>query len=51
MVADIRLLQGKIVEDLEEQPKNFTKLMEELALEILTEEELAVASTPSKVAS
>ena len=27
MVADIRLLQGKIIEDLDQNPKNFTKLM------------------------
>lgn len=44
MVADIQLLQGKIIEDLDQYPKNFTKLMEELALEILTDEELAIAS-------
>ena len=45
MVADIQLLQGKIVEDLDQYPKNFTKLMEELALEILTDEDLAIASS------
>ena len=46
MVADIQLLQGKIVEDPDTQPpKHFLKLMEELALEILTEEDLAVASS------
>ena len=45
MVADIQLLQGKIVQDPESQkPKNFMKLMEELALEILSEEEVAVAA-------
>ena len=44
MVIDIQLLQGKIVEDLDQHPKNFTRLMEELALEILTDEELAIAS-------
>jgi hypothetical protein len=44
MVADIQLLQGKIIEDLDQYPKNFTKLMEELALEILSEEDLAIAS-------
>lgn len=44
MVADIQLLQGKIIEDLDLQPKNFSKLMEELALEILSDEELAIAS-------
>ena len=49
MVADIRLLQGKVVEDLEQNPKNFTKLMEELALEILTDEELAVAADIRRV--
>ena len=48
MVADIQLLQGKIVEDLDLHPKNFTKLLEELALEILTDEELAVASSISR---
>ncbi len=44
MVADIQLLQGKMIEDLDQCPKNFTKLMEELALEILMDEELAIAS-------
>lgn len=39
MVIDIRLLQGKIIEDLDQNPKNFTYLMEELVLEILAEEE------------
>lgn len=38
MVADIRLLQGKIIDDLELYPKNFTQLMEELALEILEDQ-------------
>ena len=47
MVADIQLLQGKIIEDLDQYPKNFTKLMEELALEILTDEELAIAGQSS----
>ena len=45
MVADIQLLQGKIIEDLDQYPKNFTRLMEELALEILTDEELAIAGS------
>jgi hypothetical protein len=48
MVADIQLLQGKIVEDPDQRPKNTVKLMEELALEILTQEELAVAATLQK---
>jgi hypothetical protein len=39
MVADIRLLQGKIIEDLELKPKNYSKLIEELTLEILGDEE------------
>jgi hypothetical protein len=39
MVADIRLLQGKIIEDLDQNPKNFTKLMEELALEIVEDQQ------------
>lgn len=39
MVADIRLLQGKIVEDPEMRTKNISKLIEELAIEILTEEQ------------
>jgi hypothetical protein len=50
MVADIRLLQGKIVEDPDLRSKNVSKLIHELALEILSEEEhLPVApkdSTP-----
>ena len=45
MVADIQLLQGKIIEDLDRNPKNFTKLMEELALEILSDEEAAIAGS------
>lgn len=45
MVADIRLLQGKIVEDLDQEPKNFTRLMEELVLEIIQDEDLAIASS------
>ena len=45
MVADIQLLQGKVIQDLEQNPNNFTKLMEELALEILSDEELAIASS------
>ena len=49
MVADIQLLQGKIVEDLDQHPKNFTKLMEELALEILSDEDLAIASSATTI--
>ncbi len=48
MVADIRLLQGKLIENPEQGSKNISKLIEELALEILTEEELAVAAAPEK---
>ena len=44
MTVDIQLLQGKIVKDPDQRPKNVLKLIEELALEILSEEELAVAS-------
>ncbi len=36
MVADIRLLQGKIVEDPDLKPKNVSRLIHELALEILS---------------
>ncbi len=39
MVADIRLLQGKIIEDLDQKPKNFSKLIEELAAEIIADDE------------
>lgn len=46
MVADIRLLQGKIIQDLDQNPKDFTKLIEELALEVLAETE-ETGSTPS----
>jgi hypothetical protein len=45
MVADIRLLQGKIVEDPELRSKSVSKLIHELALEILSEEELAAAAS------
>jgi hypothetical protein len=51
MVADIRLLQGKLIGDPELGNKNVSKLIEELALEILSEEELAVASTVSSTMS
>ena len=50
MVADIRLLQGKLIENPEQGSKNISKLIEELALEILSEEELAVAMAPVKPA-
>ena len=49
MVADIRLLQGKIVEDPELKPKNVSKLIHELALEILSEEEAAGARSGNAV--
>lgn len=45
MVADIEWLQGKIVQDPEAGNKNVSKLIQELALEILTEEEIAIASS------
>jgi hypothetical protein len=48
MVANIQLLQGKVVEDPELRPKNVSKLIQELALEILSEEELAVAASESR---
>jgi hypothetical protein len=44
MVADIQLLQGKIIEDPDQRAKNITRLIEELALEILSDEELAMAA-------
>jgi hypothetical protein len=47
MVADIQLLQGKIVEDPGLRQKNVAKLIEEFALEILSEEDLAVAASGS----
>jgi len=47
MVADIQLLQGKIIDDPETRMKNVSTLIEELALEILSEDELAVAATVS----
>ncbi len=46
MVADIQILQGKIIDDPEQRTKNISRLIEELALEILTEEELAIAIAP-----
>lgn len=51
MVADIQLLQGKIVQDPDSRPHAAVRLMEELALEILTQEELALAGTLSREAS
>lgn len=47
MVADIRLLQGKIIDNPDQRVKNISKLIEELALEILSEEDAAVAAAPS----
>jgi|GEM_PF-2129534 len=50
MVADIRLLQGKLIENPDEvgttQPGLVPKFIEELALEILSDEELVAAVTP-----
>ncbi len=50
MVADIQLLQGKVVEDPENArvKLNMAKLIEELALEILSDEDLAQAATVSR---
>jgi hypothetical protein len=48
MVADIEWLQGKIVQDPEAGNKNVSKLIQELALEILSEEEAAIASSGSR---
>jgi hypothetical protein len=45
MVADIQLLQGKIVEDPENRAKNISRLIEELALEILADIDLDAAVT------
>jgi hypothetical protein len=47
MVADIRLLQGKLIQNPEQSSKNVSKLIEELALEILSEEEHSIAAAPS----
>jgi hypothetical protein len=47
MVADIQLLQGKIIDDPEQRTKNISRLIEELALEILAEEDLAGAAAYS----
>jgi hypothetical protein len=51
MVADIKLLQGKIVEDPDLRPKNVSKLIEELALEILAEDSLAENIAPTEIKS
>ena len=47
MVADIQLLQGKIIDDPDQRVKNISKLIEELALEILSEEDAAIAGAVS----
>ena len=47
MVADIQLLQGKIVENPDERMKNVSLLIRELALEILSEEEQALSRAPA----
>jgi len=46
MVADIQLLQGKIVENPDDRTKNVSLLIRELALEILSEEEQSIARAP-----
>ncbi len=50
MVADIELLQGKIIQDPDRHPKNVSALIEELALEILSDEDLAIAATKRPLA-
>jgi hypothetical protein len=47
MVADIQLLQGKVIDEPTQRNKNISLLIQELALEILSEEEIAVAAMPS----
>jgi hypothetical protein len=51
MVADIRLLQGKVVEDPGLKPKNVSKLIHELALEILSDEEAPEAQADAQADS
>ena len=48
MVADIQLLQGKVVTEPDsKKTKNISVLIQELALEILTDEEIAIAASPT----
>jgi hypothetical protein len=47
MVADIQLLQGKVIDEPERRTKNISTLIHELALEILSDEDVAVAGTPA----
>lgn len=44
MVADIQLLQGKVIDEPERRTRNASTLIQELALEILSDEEIAVAA-------
>lgn len=46
MVADIQLLQGQVIQSPESKKLHFSKLIQELALEILSEEDVAVAVPP-----
>ncbi|MBS1959796.1 MAG: hypothetical protein JST80_10015 [Bdellovibrionales bacterium] len=45
MVADIQLLQGKVIDEPERRTKNISSLIQELALEILSDDDVAVAAT------
>lgn len=47
MVADIQLLQGKVIDEPERRTKNISSLIQELALEILSDADIAVAATTS----
>lgn len=53
MVADIQLLQGKVIDEPERRTKNISTLIHELALEILSAEDaaVAVAVAPAKTAA
>ena len=48
MVADIQLLQGKVIDEPERRTKNISALIQELALEILSDEDVAVAAAKPK---
>ena len=48
MVADIQLLQGKVISEPERRTKNISNLIQELALEILSDDEIAIAATHSE---
>ena len=47
MVANIQLLQGQVIRDPDTKKQNVSQLIHELTLEILSDEEMAIAAAPA----